>query len=123
MNFNPPKFVKREKPRGQAPQPPMPEDPAICRWCGSRRTELFPAEGELPALYHCSNGCAQNGSSPFLGHCPECGRDFKTGQRLASLCYECDQKERAAHQTNDDYQADKTYNFKRVGRGGYGRGW
>lgn len=124
MRHVPVKPEKRDRPHGQAPQPPMPEDPAMCRWCCTRRKELFEADGELPALYHCSNGCAQNGSSPFLGHCPDCGRDFKTGQRLASLCFECDQKEREAHRSPDgEYQADKTYDFSRVGRGRYGRGW
>lgn len=38
----------------------------------------------------CNAGCCANDRAPYLGHCESCGREFRTGHRLATdICYEC----------------------------------
>lgn len=92
--------------------PPMPEDSAVCRWCGGRRKLLI---AEDPESSFCPNLCAQNASSPYLGQCGECGKDFHTGRRHASVCFSCERKDgagmavrtgverRAGNVTRDDW--------------------
>ena len=45
------------------------------------------------------------------------------GHHHPSLCYECDQKERQALTPYDDGSGAQTYNYRRVGRGGYRSWW
>jgi hypothetical protein len=73
--------------------PPMPDDPAVCRWCGGHRLDLHIAEYGL----YCPAGCAPNDFAPYLGHCQDCTRDFHTGRRLLSSdwCWECEARVRA----------------------------
>jgi hypothetical protein len=50
-------------------------------------------------------------SRPYLHHCPECRRDFRTGRRWAVLCPSCDAREERAMrmaEAPDDYQPQWT---------------
>lgn len=102
------------EPRGRwAPPAPMPTEPWICRWCRGRLRAVLPG---IP-VDHCEAGCAPNDSSPYLGHCMECRREFHTGRRwIPSLCHACDTADRAATAVPD---GPRVYSFKRFTRGGY----
>lgn len=95
-----------------APEAPMPTEPGRCRWCHGRLRALMP---DWPADF-CEAGCTKNDEAPYLGHCQDCHRDFKTGRRqLIPLCHECDEKETNAMARH----RDRVYSFKPYTRGSF----
>lgn len=68
--------------------PPMPSDPMICRWCGSRRVLLI---ADDPQSWFCQRLCAPNEQAPYRVDCTECGCEFDTGLHRASTCPRCTQ--------------------------------
>jgi hypothetical protein len=101
-----------------APTAPMPEDPALCRWCGGQLRALVDGE---PADY-CQAGCQTNDTHTHVGHCEECRRQFETGRPLmsATFCHECDRRDDRAMRAAYRSGRQLVYDFKRNGRrGGY----
>lgn len=91
---------------------PMPSEPGVCRWCSGRLTALTD-DGRKD---HCSTGCAKNDQPIFTGDCDTCGREFHTGKRWETTCYECDRDE---HRRGVEVHRaiGNGYHFSRYGRG------
>lgn len=62
----------------------------LCRWCSSR---LSTYSDGTP---YCQAGCAGNDNPSYLKDCQECGREFETGAKAATFCWECDTRLRNA---------------------------
>lgn len=108
---------RRRNSQAWAELPPVPEDPTRCRWCGGQRKALI--DGDPPT--YCERGCADNDQAPYLGHCLDCGRQFHTGKRAATICYICDKAEAKRIEENGfarPYRG-RAYNFSRTKRGSY----
>ena len=103
------------QPKHWAPQAPMPSEPGICRWCSGALKALLDGD---PVTY-CQNGCATNDTAPFVGHCPECRRQFHTGKTMATFCHPCDHADAKRNAETGPVSTSRTYRFSRYGRGGY----
>lgn len=86
--------------------PPMPTQDGVCRWC----------EGTFNIAGLCQRGCAANEDAPFTGQCAECNRSFKTGRPSATICHECDDKERKAYTSAAPLGTFKRYTTLREDR-------
>jgi len=87
--------------RDVLPLPPQPADPSVCRWCAERLDSGL-----------CHNDCTPNDAVPHVdGRCEECNRRFQTGQKWASICWQCERRHMA--ELTAEYQGQDLTNYTR----------
>lgn len=80
--------------------PPIPKDQGRCRWCSGKRLEIE------DGWWYCQHGCADSDSTPYRRTCPECRRDFLTGNPTAEQCHPCESSEVAEVVAAEGSQAE-----------------
>jgi hypothetical protein len=72
--------------RRPVPLPPMPTDPAVCRWCEGRIRDG-----------RCLKGCRPADQPTYREWCTDCDREFDTGDPWHGyVCWQCQRPEIAA---------------------------